>query len=36
MQSTGHGGTHNSQPVQSGAMTVCIGFGADDGIDRQA
>ena len=24
MQSTGQGGMHNSQPVQSAAITVCI------------
>ncbi len=28
MQSTGHGGMHNSQPVQSAAITVCITFAA--------
>ncbi|KGC80014.1 hypothetical protein DO71_5535 [Burkholderia pseudomallei] len=28
MQSTGHGGTHRSQPVQSSATIVCICFGA--------
>jgi hypothetical protein len=24
MQSTGHGATHNSQPVQRSAITVCV------------
>ena len=28
MQSTGQGGTHKSQPVQSSAITVCICFAA--------
>ena len=28
MQSTGHGGRHNSQPVHSAAITVCIFFAA--------
>ena len=28
MQSTGQGGTHKSQPVQSSGMTVCICFAA--------
>jgi len=28
MQSTGQAGMHSSQPVHSGAMTVCISFAA--------
>ena len=28
MQSTGHTGTHSSQPVHSGSITVCMAFDA--------
>ena len=28
MQSTGHAGTHNSQPVHSGSTTTCISLDA--------
>ena len=35
MQSTGHAGTHSSQPVHSGSITVCMCLrAADDGVDR--
>ena len=35
MQSTGHGGRHNSQPVHCAAITVWASFvRADDRVDR--
>ena len=35
MQSTGHTGTHSSQPVHSASITVCIRLRrADDAVDR--